>query len=346
MKIKTVILLLTLISAAGIAVAQTLPSRTNLTGVLNRILSEHNNVRISFSPNLTDKVFPKDTNIEGNVSEVLKRVLNGTEFTFKVIDGMHFYIYRQEQKTPAMPSVKEAVLPKKEEPRPDTVRLHTIVIPIADGIKPIYTYEWKKPTISLPDLLRIVPISESVPKEPLLPVLAVKSNLLYDATTSMNLGIEIGLAPKWTLDISGNYNPWIFSDNRKMKHWLIQPEIRWWACQRFSGHFFGLHTHFSQFNIGGMLPWGFNSGKMFGSIENKNIMSHRYEGWLAGAGAGYGYHWVLGNRWGMEAEIGIGYAYLKYDEYRCEKCSEKLKSEYKNYFGPTKATVALIFMIR
>lgn len=34
----------------------------------------------------------------------------------------------------------------------------------------------------------------------------VKSNLLYDATTTLNLGVEVGLAPKWTLDVSGNYN--------------------------------------------------------------------------------------------------------------------------------------------
>ena len=31
--------------------------------------------------------------------------------------------------------------------------------------------------------------------------IAVKSNLLYDATTTMNLGLEVALARKWTLDI-------------------------------------------------------------------------------------------------------------------------------------------------
>ena len=39
---------------------------------------------------------------------------------------------------------------------------------------------------------------------------AVKTNLLYDATTTMNLGLEIGLGKKWSLDLSGNYNPWKF----------------------------------------------------------------------------------------------------------------------------------------
>ena len=33
---------------------------------------------------------------------------------------------------------------------------------------------------------------------------AIKSNLLYDATTSMNIGFETALAEKWTFDMSGN----------------------------------------------------------------------------------------------------------------------------------------------
>ena len=52
---------------------------------------------------------------------------------------------------------------------------------------------------------------------------AVKSNLLYDATATINLGVEAALGPRVTLDISGNYNPWEFGDAR-WKHWLIQPK--------------------------------------------------------------------------------------------------------------------------
>ena len=52
---------------------------------------------------------------------------------------------------------------------------------------------------------------------------AVKSNLLYDLTTTFNLGAEIALAPQWTLDLSANYNPFTFSDAKKWKHWMAQP---------------------------------------------------------------------------------------------------------------------------
>lgn len=56
---------------------------------------------------------------------------------------------------------------------------------------------------------------------------AVKTNLLYDATSTINLGTEFGLSPKWTLDVSANYNPWTYSNNKKWKHWLVQPEARY-----------------------------------------------------------------------------------------------------------------------
>ena len=35
----------------------------------------------------------------------------------------------------------------------------------------------------------------------------VKTNLLYDVTSTFNLGVEFGLAPRWTFALSGNYNP-------------------------------------------------------------------------------------------------------------------------------------------
>ena len=42
--------------------------------------------------------------------------------------------------------------------------------------------------------------------EAYLPKFAIKTNALYWATSTPNLGFEVGLAKKLTLDISGNYN--------------------------------------------------------------------------------------------------------------------------------------------
>ena len=81
---------------------------------------------------------------------------------------------------------------------------------------------------------------------------AVKSNVLYDALLNINVGAEFGLAPRWTLDVSGDLNMWTLSHERRWKHWLLQPEARYWFCDRFSGHFLGFHAHGGQYNVGGL----------------------------------------------------------------------------------------------
>jgi len=165
--------------------------------------------------------------------------------------------------------------------------------------------------------------------------LAVKSNLLYDATATINLGVEAGLAEKWTIDISGNLNAWDFSGNRKWKHWLIQPEARYWLCDKFNGHFFGLHVHGGAFNTANVKTFG-----LFGDCS-----SERHEGWYYGAGISYGYQWMLGKRWNFELSIGAGYVRSDYDVYENPVCGDYLGKEHGNYFGITKASASIIFLI-
>jgi len=170
--------------------------------------------------------------------------------------------------------------------------------------------------------------------------IAVKSNLLYDAMATVNLGAELALAPKWTLDVSGNYNGWTMSHQRRWKHWMVQPEARYWFCDRFSGHFLGFHAHGGQFNWGGLK----NSISFLGTDVSR-LSDSRFQGWFAGAGLGYGYSWILSRHWGVEAEIGVGYSYTRYDRFECAGCGKKAeKDKTHHYVGPTKAAVNLIYV--
>jgi hypothetical protein len=171
--------------------------------------------------------------------------------------------------------------------------------------------------------------------------IAIKSNLLYDVTTTMNLGLEFGLGQKWTIDMSGNYNPWTFSDNKKWKHWMIQPEGRYWLCDRFNGHFFGVHLLGGEHNIGNVdIPIDI-LGTNF-----KQLKDYRYEGWFAGGGISYGYSWMLGNRWNIEASLGIGYTRFDHDRYACEDCGEWQDKSTHDYIGITKAAINIIYVIK
>lgn len=166
-----------------------------------------------------------------------------------------------------------------------------------------------------------------------LPRWNIKTNLLWDATRTVNLGAEFRLGRRLSLDIPLNYNSWSFSETRKWKHILAQPELRRWSKETFDGHFFGIHAHVGQYNIGG-LPSG-----PFSKYMNEN----RFEGWLSGIGLSYGYRWNFNHRWAVEATIGAGYAYLDYERFACGSCGANLGGKTKHWFGPTRAGISLIF---
>ena len=166
---------------------------------------------------------------------------------------------------------------------------------------------------------------------------AIKNNLLFDATATPNLALEFGLGKKTTLEVGAGLNWFEFSDNKKFKHLLVQPELRWWTCDVFNGHFFGLHAHGAQFNVGG---WDIPVGRL------DTFKDSRYQGYLYGGGLSYGYQWILSPRWNFEMSAGAGYARILYDEYPCVDCGTKLDEGTYNYWGVTKAAVSLIYFFK
>lgn len=167
---------------------------------------------------------------------------------------------------------------------------------------------------------------------------AVKSNLLYDALANVNAGLEFGLAPRWSLDISADYNGWKVNDH-KWKHWFLQPEARYWFCDRFAKSFLAFHAIGGQFNFGNL-----KNGINFLGTDLSQLTDYRYQGWAVGAGIGYGYDVILGKHWNLEFEIAIGYIFAKYDKYRCQECGRKIDDGNHNYFGPTKAAINLVYI--
>lgn len=168
---------------------------------------------------------------------------------------------------------------------------------------------------------------------------ALKTNLINDIALSPNIGVEVGLAPKWTLDMTAEMNLWKV-DGRSWKHLYFQPEARYWFCQRFSGHFIGFHALGGIYNFGKLnLPFN-----MLGS-NLKELKDKRYQGWAVGAGVVYGYAWPLHKHWNIEAALGIGWLYTRFDSYPCQVCGTKIdRNKTHNYFGPTKLSVAVEYI--
>ncbi len=179
-------------------------------------------------------------------------------------------------------------------------------------------------------------------------IVGVKTNALYWATATPNIGFEFALADRWTVELAGGWNPWTLDvqENIKAKHFLVTPEIRYWFCESFNGHFIGINGNYTQFNVGGILI-----PEVFYKVDSNGIFLDRLqysrsEGWAAGAGITYGYAWPISRRWNMEFTLGLGLWYSMYDSYETRPCGLFSGSNLGKVFGPTDLGLSFIYLIK
>lgn len=187
---------------------------------------------------------------------------------------------------------------------------------------------------------------------------AVKTNLLGWATTTTNIGLEVGAGRHTTLQLMGYLNPWELGQDRHYRLWTLQPEYRYWFCSKFNGHFLGFHVLGGQYNAKNInfplqsLVWGHSYEENNGfpdsdhegscpNIEGANSGRH-VEGWHFGLGISYGYQWILSKHWNLEASIGVGYVYSPMTYYG--RCQRTIDRRHLNYIGPTNAQISFMYV--
>ena len=165
--------------------------------------------------------------------------------------------------------------------------------------------------------------------------IGVKTNLLHLFTATPNIGVEYAFTDNLSFEFSGGYNPFVFKNDAQIQHWVIWPEIRYWFSNVFDSNFLGVHCLFGEFDIGGVkLPI-----RSFEALE-----SRRYKGSVKGGGLSYGYHWIVGNNLVLELTAGVGFARIDYGTYILGEGGTKINEGKKNYLGPTKGAVSLMYV--
>lgn len=165
--------------------------------------------------------------------------------------------------------------------------------------------------------------------------LGIKTNVLYDLTSTPNLAVEVGMTRHASAQLLFAINPWKFKEERMMRHWQLMPEFRYWTCQKFNGHFVGVHVMGGEFKL--------NDAPFFRTIFTK-MQGRLYSGWNVGGGISYGYQWILSKHWNFEASVGVGYSYIDYKRYNCGPCGRLTKKDHMHYFGPTKLALSLEYL--
>ena len=145
------------------------------------------------------------------------------------------------------------------------------------------------------------------------PRMALRTNLLYDATLSPNLGLDVRVDSAWTVGLLVGINAWDIDKekNKKWRHALFSIRARKYRDSLFHKGYYEADVIYSHYNVGNTkIPFGLYSA----------VKDRRLQGDLIALGGKYGYSWILSRTWRIEAEAGVAVGYAWFKEYDCDHC--------------------------
>ena len=170
------------------------------------------------------------------------------------------------------------------------------------------------------------------------PLLALKTNLLYDLALAPNIEVELPFGRNRRWSVMAEYlNPWWRLDKLNYAYEIQEAgvELRRWLTPRCNGS----------------RPW--LSGSFLGVYGASAKYDLEYngvgdQGEIWSVGVTWGYSWPLNRRLNLEFSLSAGYVNGERRHYNAEFESSHLIYKYTkniNYFGPTKLKLSLVWII-
>ncbi len=171
-------------------------------------------------------------------------------------------------------------------------------------------------------------------------ILAVKTNLLYDALTALNVEVEVPIGDRISIMVEDVFPWWETGNKYCFQHWEMGAEARYWfkpwdphGIDKLRGFFAGLYGMSSKYDF-----------------QYDRSLNYQGEYWSAGLTAGWST--ALGKKkWGnLELSLGAGFLHTDYRGYfPAEDYSQLIRNPYDvgkvDFWGPTKAKVSLVIPI-
>lgn len=185
-----------------------------------------------------------------------------------------------------------------------------------------------------------IPMPEPRQKKPF--YMALKSNMILDALSVPEIGVEFYLGKNFS--IVGNWMYGWWDKDRTHKYWRLYGgdlAFRWWfgraAHQKpLTGHHIGIY--------GGLLTYDFEFGGKgyMGGLPGRNlwVRSNRH------FGIEYGYSLPVARRFNIDFTLGLGYLGGKYIVYEPSgRCYVWEATKKRTWIGPTKLEVSLVWLL-
>lgn len=242
-----------------------------------------------------------------------------------------------------VPDTKPAADTTATLPLTDTVTTQatdtTAMLPQVDtiGAKPV------QDTLRTPVTGGIAPIQQPVAqKRGSNTVFALKTNLLYDAVSALNVEVEVPIGERFSI-MAEDVFPWWETGNKYcFQYWEMGVEGRFWfkpwknvGTEKLRGFFVGPYVMSAKYDF----QW------------DKSV-NYQGEMWSVGVSAGYSMPIGKRKRTNLEFSLSLGYMqspyrhYLPTDDYAKLIHDPALDGTFYNYFlYPTKAKVSLVVPI-
>ncbi|MDE7136122.1 MAG: DUF3575 domain-containing protein [Muribaculaceae bacterium] len=212
------------------------------------------------------------------------------------------------------------------------------VYSVVDSTSVHPTSEVKNFIITPPDLQILTFDTEAFPShiEPVFPSsyrplhrLAIKTNLLYYAALLPNLEVEWRVDDRWSVALEYDMAWWgSYAKEKSYRLAILSPEVRRWIRPRAPWHGF----YVGLFAGGGLYDFQNEGPGYYG------------EGVMGGLSAGY--MWPITRNLSLEAEIGAGYMFTRYKEYKpLDGHHVYQRTKDLNYFGPLKVKFSLVWRL-
>lgn len=172
--------------------------------------------------------------------------------------------------------------------------------------------------------------------------MSLKTNMLYDAMLTPNIGAEFYLGRGFTMAANWMYAWWnndcatwrwrVYGGDIAIRKWLGSEAKR----KPLTGHHVGLYAQALTYDI----LWGDKgtmAGEPGGTIFDRATLT---------VGAEYGYSLPIAQRLNLDFTLGAGYMWGKYYEYiPADNCYVWQATKKRRWIGPTKVEVALVWLI-
>lgn len=181
------------------------------------------------------------------------------------------------------------------------------------------------------------------PSEPK-PVVALRTNLLYDAALVPNIGVEVGLGKGFTLAADW-FGTWLFSDKN---HWYWQGYGGYLTAR----YYFDKDNPQYSLTPGQMLSSGHHVG-IYGTALTYDVefggIGYQAAQFGFGGGVEYGYSLKVAQSLCIDFNLGLGYQGGEYKKYMPTDDGSGhyvwMSTHRRHWFGPTKAEISLKWLI-